>query len=229
MNKLLSSIILLTLGGASSASAQYYSIINQATNALSAPLSGSARYKGFVEASYVKGLGDLSANFFEITTTQGYQYTSWFYMGVGLGVQFVHSTLAQIPFSTPEGIGSYGYDRWDDYNRSKQNGVMIPLYTDFRFTPWGVGMGAYIDLRAGCDFLIGNRRLAINNGYLTNQQYFYFKPSIGFRLPLTLSGSKQAFDLGFSYQMLTGNYWGWGWNSSSQVLSSIGVSLGFEW
>ncbi|MDE5808403.1 MAG: hypothetical protein K2H76_09820, partial [Muribaculaceae bacterium] len=63
------------------ASAQYYEIANQLPSLISPALSGSGRYKGFVDAGYTKTLGEYNADFLEFSTSQGYQYNSWFYMG----------------------------------------------------------------------------------------------------------------------------------------------------
>lgn len=208
------------LGGALATRAQYYNIANQVANMIQSPLSGSGRYKGFVEAGYTRGLGDLSADLYEITTTQGYQYNSWFFMGAGLGVQGISSHP-----SSKMADDYWVQPGWPDTNR--QRGVMIPLFTDFRFTPWGLGTGVYIDLRAGCSFLMGKDYLRIGQGYLTNQEYFYLKPSIGVRVPVNNSNPKQAIDFGISYQLLASNYW-CGYNSNT-TLNAIGVNIGFEW
>ncbi len=208
------------LSAAGEARAQYYDIANQIANMVQSPLSGSSRYKGFVEAGYTRGLGDLSADLFEITTTQGMQYNSWFFMGAGIGVQGITSHP-----STNVATDYWSQPGWPSSSRS--SGVMIPLYTDFRFTPFGTSTGIYVDLRAGCSFLIGKNYLRIGQGYLTNQEYFYLKPSIGVRVPVNGSNPKQAVDFGVSYQLLTSNYWcGY---ASNTTLNALGVSVAFEW
>ncbi len=83
----LNAISLAIMIGSASASAQYYQIANQIPQMLQPALSGSLNYKGFVDASYVKGIGQRNADFLELTTTQGFQYSSWFFMGVGAGVK----------------------------------------------------------------------------------------------------------------------------------------------
>lgn len=216
-------LLLISLLGSSAAPAwaQYYGIANQIASALQAPLSGSSRYKGFVEASYTRGLGNINADFLEFTTTQGYQYNSWFFMGVGLGAQVVFGNTE----SRPETLPSPTAPGWN--LSSHTTGVMIPLYTDFRFTPWGRSTGLYLDLRAGASFLIGRDYLNIGQGYINNQEYFYFKPSLGIKVPVSKDHPDQAFDIGLSYQLLTANYW-YGY-TSSRVLNNLGLSVGFEW
>lgn len=203
------------------AAAQYYSIANQVANVLQAPLNGSGRYKGFADISYVKGLGNIEADFLEFSTSQGYQYNSWFYMGVGLG--------ASVVFSHPDNNVDPGYwnqPQWAE-RPSRTTGVMIPLFTDFRFTPWGNTFGLYIDLRVGCSFLVGKDYLRINRGYLTNQEYFYLRPSLGFKIPVNKENPKQALDFGVTYQLLTSNYWSGYY--SDQAINGVGFTLSYEW
>lgn len=75
-------------------SAQYYQIANQLPQLISPALSGSLNYKGFVEVSGLAGVGHNRANVIDFSTTQGFQYSSWFFMGVGAGVDVV---MAQQP------------------------------------------------------------------------------------------------------------------------------------
>lgn len=101
--------------------AQYSSIVNQAANMLQTAVIGGFSYKGFVDASYTGGFGDLKANFVGVSTVQGFQYANWFFMGAGLGVDLVFSEVE---------------DRYYDYeyeHKTRSNGVMIPIFTDFRF------------------------------------------------------------------------------------------------
>lgn len=223
MKKSLILTILAAAGaGTAPASAQYYQLANQIPQMLQPALSGSFNYKGFVDASYVKGIGNRNADYLELTTTQGFQYASWFFMGVGAGVEVV--------FTNPDSSA----DRWDtppgDYDPSKghsKTGCIIPLYSDFRFNIGSqTNTSFYIDLRLGASFLVSGDYLEIGNGFLTNSECFYFKPSVGMRVPLNDSG-RQALNVGLSYQLVTSDYW---YRYSSNIsLSSLGVSIGFEW
>lgn len=208
--------IICLLSFSVSAKAQYYEIANQIPNMISPILSGSFKYKGFVDAAYLKGVGDEHIDFVEIATTQGFQYASWFYMGVGAGVDIAFSE----------------YTVSDDlhHDSNTETGVMIPLYTDFRFN---IGnkekTSAFIDLRLGASFLLNND-FPTQNGYLTNHESFYFKPSIGVRIPINKNNSKQALNIGVSYQLTTfdmydlrGRYY------SDKVFNNVGATVSFEW
>ena len=217
---LLPAILVLSL--CFGAKAQYYQMANQAMQMLEPALSGSTAYKGFVEASYLKGVGSYKADFLEFTTTQGFSYSNWFFMGVGAGVDIL--------FSHPnEDWGSWDEPGdFDVHHGSNTTSVMIPLYSDFRFNIGGSnGPSFFFDVRVGAAFLVGKDYVRIGNGYITNQEYFYLRPSAGLRVPVSKTSPKQAFNVGFTYQLLTSNYWN-NW-SRNVTLNSMGVNLSFEW
>lgn len=214
--------IILSMLSSLSASAQYYEIANRIPSLIQPALSGSGQYKGFIEAGYSKTLGNYDADFLELSTSQGFQYNSWFYMGVGLGVDVLFSHKNDDWGSDWENP-SYGSDRG-----STTTAAMIPLFTDFRFNIGGnSGASFFIDMKVGCSFLLGNKYISIGDGYLTNQEYFYLRPSIGMRIPTNSRNPKQAVDIGINYRLLTSNYWN-SW-SRNITLNSIGVSPAFEW
>lgn len=213
-------ILAVTLAGISAgASAQYYAAANQVANVLQNALQGGFNYKGFVDASYTIGLGNLSADFVGVSTVQGFRYADWFFMGAGIGVDVV--------FSHPKDNWNQGWaDRWTPPSTNK-TGVMIPLFTDFRFNIGGMTSPSFfIDLKLGCSFLCGDR-LRIGYGYLTNQEYFYMKPTLGLRVPVNSENPKQAFNIGVTYQMLAADYWS-GY-SGNRVLSALGGTISYEW
>lgn len=207
---------------AGNASAQLYEIANRLPSLISPALSGSFNYKGFVEAGYSKTLGNYDADFFEISTSQGFRYASWFYMGVGLGadVLFAHKN---------ENWGNWNGDPdFDTGHKSTTTAVMVPLFTDFRFNIGGdKSPSFFVDLKVGCSFLLSNKYISIGNGYLTNQEYFYLRPSLGVRIPTNSKNTRQAFDIAVNYKLLTSNYWN-SW-SRNITLNGLGVSVAYEW
>lgn len=215
--------IAMATAACGTASAQYYELANQLANVVQPALSGSFRYKGFVTASYIKNLGDFDADYLEFSTSQGFQYATWFYMGAGLGVDVL--------FSHPDddwGNNWSGNNTNRPFHRSVTTAVMMPLFTDFRFNigkPEATNF--FIDLRIGCSFLLTDSWVKINNGYLTDQQYFYLKPTVGIRIPVNPNNKRQAFNVGVSYQLLTSNYWHS--YDTNGTLSGLGVSASYEW
>lgn len=204
------------------AKAQFYQIANQLSGLIRPALSGGLNYKGYVELSYVRGLGSRKVDFAGFSTSQGFKYRNWFFMGVGLGLDVAMS-------HTNEGFGSGikpgGNSYWD--HSHKTTGIMVPVFTDFRANFGGVkGPSFYIDAKIGVSFLMGDSYLSVANGFITSREYFYLKPSAGVRLPIGKNG-KTAVDIGITYQLLTSNYW---YNSPYNVtLNSLGGTVGFEW
>lgn len=206
------------------AEAQYYEIANRLPGLISPALSGSFNYKGFIDAGYSRTLGNYDADFLEFSTSQGFKYADWFYMGVGIGVDvlFAHQndTWGNWDQSRP---GDFDFD-----HKTTKTAAMLPLFTDFRFNIGGSqSVSFFIDLKIGCSFLLSNQYIAIGDGYLTNQEYFYLHPSLGLRIPTNSKNPKQAIDIGVSYKLLTSNYWS-NWNRDV-TLNALGATVAFEW
>lgn len=197
--------------------AQYTSIVNQVTNLVQTAAYGGPGYKGYVDASYTGGFGNIKADFLGFSTTQGAQIAPWFFLGAGIGVDVVFSKTTT----------SYE-EAWRPDKKTRTCGAMIPVFSDFRFNlgnPTGTSM--FIDIKAGGSFLMGGEFLAIENGYISSSEYFMLKPTVGIRVPMSKSG-KTAVNLGVTYQLLTCNYW-WYNNRDSGTLNSIGATAAFEW
>ncbi len=205
------------------ANAQYYEIANQIPRLISPALSGSFNYKGFLEAGYSKTFGSYDADFLEISTSQGFRYADWFYMGVGIGVDvlFAHKN---------EHWGEWGdsYSGFDHNHSSTTSAAMLPIFSDFRFNIGGADSASFfIDLKIGCSFLLSRDYIEIGGGYLTNQQYFYLRPAVGIRIPTNANNPKQAVNLGVTYKLLTSNYWS-SWERNI-TLNSLGAMISYEW
>lgn len=212
---------MIVLAGAIPASAQYYQLANQLPGLIRPALSGSLNYKGFVEATYLKGVGSHNVDILGFSTSQGFKYADWFFMGVGIGADVLFSHVDN----------DFGNWQNPDSNYiqhgSTATGVMIPIFTDFRFNTGSMKtVSFYADIKVGCSFLVGNDYLRVSNGYLTNSEYFFLRPSIGVRIPVNETG-KQAFNVGIDYQLLTCNYWN-SWNNNV-TLNAIGAAIGYEW
>ena len=215
-------IILVLSATSLSSKAQYYQIANQLTGLISPALSGSFNYKGYAEVSYLKGLGNRQIDFVSVSTSQGFKYSNWFFMGVGLGLDVAMShTNDNFGPDTKAGYGGY----WD--HGYKTTGIMVPVFTDFRFNIGNTNHTSfYVDAKIGASFLMGDNYLAVADGFITNREYFYLKPSAGVKIPIK---GKTAVDLGITYQLLTSNYW---YNTPSPynvTLSSLGATVAFEW
>lgn len=219
--KLIKKLVLaaVTLTSPFVANAQYYEIANQLTNLISPALSGAGSYRGYVELSGLPGIGTNRANFVEISTSQGFRYNSWFYMGAGLGVDVARSSIGDV-------VADNGRPQ---YYETVQTKCMIPVFTDFRFFIGPeTGMSAYIDLKLGAAWFVGSKYLAMTEGYMTNGTQFYFKPSIGVRIPVKQGDTKHAFNVGLTYQLLTSNN-SWSYGNNNISLNNLGVTVSYEW
>ena len=213
------SLTLLTIGFPMKA--QFYSIANQLPNMITPALSGAFNYKGYVEASYLTGLGNKKIDIVDISTSQGFKYSNWLYMGVGLGVD--------IAMGRTEGKLENDYNQSPYYQNLTKTGVMVPVFTDFRFNLGNESKASFFaDVKLGASFLMGNNYLEAGDGYLTSRQYFYLKPSLGVRIPTNSKNPKQAFNVGVTYQLLTSNYWYY-YGNGSATINALGVVAAYEW
>lgn len=212
---------IVALATAVPARAQYYEMANQLTSMLQPALSGSFNYKGFVDVTSTFGVGEDRANFVGVSTTQGFQYSSWFYMGVGMGVDVAMSSRNDVVYDGP----NY------NYHASSSTRAMIPIFSDFRFNIGNQSSTSmFVDIKAGATWLLGDRYLQLNRGALTGQTQFLLRPSIGVRIPTNKNNPKQAFDIGVTYQLITANNaWGYWSSSYDTTLNSIGATVSYEW
>lgn len=217
MKKLAGALTVLLLGvSAFNAKGQYYEAASQLTNLISPALSGSLNYRGFVEVSGLAGFGDNRANFIGISTTQGFQYADWFFMGAGIGIDLA--------------IGhenEYDYD-YPPFHRpnSDTKRAMLPVFSDFRFNFGGQSSTSFFaDLKIGAAWILGDRYLQMNRDCLSNNTQFYLRPSVGVRIPTDSKNPRHAFNIAVTYQLLTANqsYY------DNVSVSSIGVTMGYEW
>lgn len=217
--------------GSGEAHAQYYQLANQIPQMIQPALTGGFNYRGFVEASFTGGLGSNAVNSVELTTTQGLKYSNWFFMGVGAGVNVLFSNYKESDLPGNYNPGYYpGNGNYNPSYNHNTTGVMIPLYSDFRFN-FGQekNVGFFVDARLGAAFLVGKNYLNTPNGIINNSQGFYFRPTVGIRIPTNGNDSRQAINVGVSYQLITNNYWNWNWYYSSTTLNSLGASISYEW
>lgn len=215
--------LLAGLGCVLPVSAQYGEIVNGLTNVAMPIIRQGNGYKGYVEADYTQGFGNYRSNFLTFATSQGYQFTDWFYMGAGIGVDFLWSTVNN-------GWGNdWAASNPDWYAHEHTiSAVMIPVFSDFRFILGDQSQTAFfINLRVGAAFLCSDSYIKIRDGYLTNQNYFYLQPALGVRIPVNRTKPRQAVDVGIHYRLMTSNYWSnWQYNAT---INGIGLNISYEW
>lgn len=201
------------------AHAQYYQIANQLTNLITPALSGSLSYKGFVELDGIGGVGPNRANFIGINTTQGFQYASWFYMGVGMGIDV--AMARNVDQAHPDG-GYYGL-------HTSKTMAMLPLFSDFRFN-FGPsnGVSAFLDAKVGAAWFLGDNYLGLYDRCMGHGAQFFLQPTLGVRIPVSATNPDHAMNIGVSYRLITSNN-NYSWNSNTATLNGFGVSVAYEW
>lgn len=217
-------LALALLGCSFGASAQYYQMANQLTNLISPALSGSFNYKGYVDFSGIAGLGTARANFFGVSTSQGFKYADWFFMGAGMGVDL---TMTQKPGNIHEDPAEYPWMG----RKTSSTMAMIPVFSDFRFIIPSGGPdipGLFIDIKIGASWLIGDNDLLLDGAHMSHGAQFYLRPQIGLRIPFDSKHPNRAFNIGATYQLITSNNF-YTPDSDSATLNGIGFTFSYEW
>lgn len=113
-------------------------------------------YHGFVDFGYQIGIGDYTLNKFEFSSTHGYQFNPYLFLGGGIGFNLMQE------YETP-----------DMYIPLDQRKFMIdiPLYAETRFTFIDGHISPFISGRAGY--------------YLTHHGGFYANASVGCRFAIS--------------------------------------------
>ncbi|MCM1369344.1 MAG: hypothetical protein NC204_03120 [Candidatus Amulumruptor caecigallinarius] len=216
-------LISVIAGGITGASAQIADVVNGLTNVAIPAMRRGSGYKGYIEADFTEGFGRYRSNFVTLATSQGYMVNKWLYVGAGIGVDFLWSTVdtgwgSDWSASNPE---------WYAHEHTS-TAVMIPVFTDFRFIIGGISnTSLYFNLRLGMAFLCTDSYVQIRDGYLTNRSYFYTQPAIGVRIPVSNDTPKKAIDIGIHYRLMASDYWA-NWQHNATI-NGIGVNIVYEW
>ena len=134
--------------------------------------NSSRGYRGYADLGYTIGVGYYDLNSFEISTTHGYQLSSYFFIGAGVGFHFMQE------YKTPD------MNIPMDIRDSK---VSIPFYVDFRGTFGKRRVAPFVDLKLGY--------------FVTNGDAFYSHISAGVRIR-TVEKQAVTIGIGGSYESL---------------------------
>lgn len=219
MKRLLLSLTVLAAvvaTGTTAANAQYYALANQLTNVLGPALSGSMSYRGMVEVSGIAGTGYNRINTLELATVQGFKYADWFFMGAGLGINLA------VGDNTAVDNAAHSISRYK---------AMMPLFSDFRFNIGGQSKPSFfVDLRLGAAWFFGNSYIGTHHNYIDDGTYFYLKPGVGVRIPVSAGDPTNAFNIALTYQLLTNSGSnGYYYRNSAVTMNGFGLTLGYEW
>lgn len=115
----------------------------------------TTRYHGFVDAGYTFGIGDYDFGKVEISSTHGYQFNSYFFLGGGIAFHFISE------YETPDMTIALDY---------RKRAFDIPLYANTRITFLKGCISPFIDAKGGY--------------YLTHHGELYVNISIGCRFAI---------------------------------------------
>jgi hypothetical protein len=206
----------LLIGTAAPANAQFYAIADRISDMITPALYGGFNYRGMVEVSAIKGIGENNGDFVGVSTSQGLKYADWLFMGVGIGVDALFTHVDS------------GYD--NKMQSITKSGCVIPIFTDFRFTFGNKSdVNFYFGTKIGCSFLVSDSDISVNRGYITSDECFYLKPSIGVRIPAG-STDHNAVTFALSYQLITPGYTRYEYSNNESIsLNGFGLTIGYEW
>lgn len=113
-------------------------------------------YRGFVDVEYYLSIDANSKSRFGFSTSHGYQFFPYLYVGAGVGMQFITNVL------NPENA----YIRY-----TRKTIIPIPVFADVRLDLYKYKFCPFIDMRIGKTF--GNKAFGL-----------MFNPSVGCRIEL---------------------------------------------
>ena len=129
-------------------------------------------YHGFADFSYTLGVGDYTLNRFGLSSSHGYQFNPYFFLGGGLGLHFMQE------YETPD---------MDIPLDSRDFTIDIPVYAETRITFIDGNISPFISARGGY--------------YLTHNGGLYFNASVGCRFTTGITHAINVF-IGYSSEEL---------------------------
>lgn len=157
-------------------------------------------YKAFIDFGYTVGTGDHAIGRAELTTSHGYQFNPYLFIGGGAGFQYYHEAEA---FTLPI---------FADIRVNFTQGAIVPFagikagYT-LNLTDGLYGIGAYLAPSVGVKFVLPDRK-AVN---------------------LSLGYTAQFEKVSYNYNYGNGNGNGYGYyHNSNENLGGVTIRLGIE-
>lgn len=156
---------------------------------------GEISYKGFVEAGYAIGLGDMKRNRIDVSTSHGVQFGGYFFAGLGTGVKFF--TGAKYYFDV---------DEKDELDK-KDSFISIPIFADLRANLLkNNSINPFIGLKIG--YAIGFEKKTNDNNYgeyCCKMKFggFICTPTIGCRFGIN---EKMGLNVSMGYDIQKANW-----------------------
>ena len=135
-------------------------------------------YHGFADVGYDYCISDLAPATISVTTSHGYQFSPFVFLGAGIGFDFTGSAEYS---GEIKDITGYPYEKRDAT-------VDIPLFFNGRFNFTKTKAVPFIDLRAGA--------------YVNNEGGYYINAMLGCRISLS-DNSGLSFSVGVKGRKIT--------------------------
>ena len=146
---------------------------------------GETSYKGFVEAGYAIGLGDMKRNRIDVSTSHGVQFGGHFFAGLGTGVKFF--TGAKYYCEVDPNDYYYDFDKGSKGKKSydideKDSFISIPIFADLRANLFeDNSINPFIGLKIGYAIGIEKKKILdeYHNSYYGYSEEKYCKMKFG--------------------------------------------------
>lgn len=162
-------------------------------------------YRGFVDLGYSVGIGDYKFNRFEISTSQGYQFNPYIFLGAGVGFHFM-------PY--------YEFTIWNTPHEVRDRVIDIPLFANLHLNFTKTRVTPFVDAKGGV--------------FVTNNGGAYANASGGIRVAVN-DKQAVSLSVGYTYEELQFEVYhdlanGWGsirrpWKAPAEAVT---VKLGYE-
>ena len=148
-------------------------------------------YRGFVDLEYYLSVDEMSKNHIGFSTTHGYQFKPWLFIGAGVGMRYIHKKhLKSPPFDIYSSVPASIYGDYvaaiNAYMSNRVDFYIFPVFADIRLDLLKSRFSPFMDCRVGYTF--GGKAF----GMMVN-------PSLGCRIGLTARLAINA-TIGYSMQ-----------------------------
>jgi hypothetical protein len=114
-------------------------------------------YRGFVDLEYYLSIDAVSKDHLGFSTSHGYQFKPWLYIGAGVGMRYIHKKhLKAPPFNIYTSVPSSIYGDYvaavNGYMSKKSDFYIFPVFGDIRLDLLKSRFSPYLDFRVGYTF-----------------------------------------------------------------------------
>ncbi len=134
-------------------------------------------YRGFVELGYSVGFGDYKVDRIELSTSHGYQFNPYLFLGGGLAEHYYHES----------------------------EGFLMPLFVDFRANFTNTPAVPFFGLKVGYSIGLSSDFVSSGGAYFAPALGVKFKTGYSFAINITAGYTYQSVDV-YDYDYYSGYY-----------------------